>query len=85
VFFLSIEELRNKKIVVGKRETERAIKKNIAKKVFLARDVDEEVQKELIGILEEREIPWEYVPLAKDLGLACGIEIEASCAAIVED
>ena len=51
----------------------------------MARDVDEEVQKELIGILEEREIPWEYVPLAKDLGLACGIEIEASCAAIVED
>lgn len=51
----------------------------------MARDVDEEVQKELIGILKEREIPWEYVPLAKDLGLACGIEIEASCAAIVED
>ena len=50
---MSIEELRNKKIVVGKRETERAIKKNMAKKVFLARDVDEEVQKELIGILKE--------------------------------
>ena len=50
---MSIEELRNKKIVVGKRETERAIKKNISKKVFLARDVDEEVQKDLIGILEE--------------------------------
>ncbi|MDD3698967.1 MAG: hypothetical protein PHI00_04365 [Atribacterota bacterium] len=31
---MSIEELRNKKIVVGKRETERAIKKNMAKKVF---------------------------------------------------
>ena len=82
---MGIEELKNKKVVVGKRETERAINKNKAKKVFLAQDVDEEVQKELIDILKERGISWEYVPLAKDLGLACGIEIEASCAAIIED
>lgn len=85
VYFLGIEELRGKEVAVGKRETERAIKKNRAKKVFLARDVDEEVIKRLVDLAEERGIPWEYVPLAKDLGLACGIEIEASCAAIIED
>jgi len=84
-FFLSIEELKNKKVVVGKRETEKAIKKGKAKKVFLAQDVDEELQQELIGLLEGARVLWEYVPRAKDLGLACGIDIEASCAAIIED
>lgn len=82
---MGIEELKGKKVVVGKRETERAIKKNKAKKVFLARNVDEEIIKGLADLAEEKSIPWEYVPLAKDLGLACGIEIEASCAAIIED
>ncbi len=83
---MSIEELKNKKVVVGKRETEKAIKKGKAKKVFLAQDVDEELQQELIGLLEGASgLLGRDVPRAKDLGLACGIDIEASCAAIIED
>ena len=75
---MSIEELRNKKIVVGKRETERAIKKNMAKKVFWLVMWMKKC-KRINRYFERKRNTLGIVPLAKDLGLACGIEIEALC------
>lgn len=82
---MGLEELRGTKRVVGFRETQRAIERGRAKKVFVALDVDEAIREAIAALARERNIPLEYVPSAQELGRVCGIEVRSSCAAIVEE
>lgn len=81
---MGIEELRQAKRVVGMKETQRAIERGRAKKVFVALDIDENVRGAIVALAQKNGIPLEYVESARDLGRICGIEVRSSCAAIVE-
>lgn len=82
---MGLEELRTAKRVVGFKETQRAIERGKAKKVFVALDVDEMIRETIVALAREKNIALEYVPSAQELGRICGIEVRSSCAAIVED
>lgn len=82
---MGLEELRGAKRVVGFRETQRAIERGRAKKVFVALDVDEDLREAIVALAQEKGVPLEYVPSARELGRFCGIEVRSSCAAIVEE
>ncbi|MGQ9473664.1 MAG: ribosomal L7Ae/L30e/S12e/Gadd45 family protein [Candidatus Caldatribacteriaceae bacterium] len=81
---MGLEELRLVKKVVGARATERALRRQEAKKVLIAQDVEKRIQERIEVLAKERGIEVEYTPSAKDLGRACGIDVAASCVALLK-
>ncbi|BER92825.1 MAG: large subunit ribosomal protein [Candidatus Atribacteria bacterium] len=80
---MALQELWSSDKVVGMRQTLKALQRDKVSKVFVASDVDSEILEEVISLAREKDIPLEYVDSAEELGKACGIEVGASCAAIL--
>ncbi|MEM4699471.1 MAG: 50S ribosomal protein L7Ae [Candidatus Nezhaarchaeales archaeon] len=73
------------KIKKGTNETTKATERGLAKLVLIAEDVDPpEVVAHLPLLCEEKKIPYVYVPSKDKLGQACGIEVKAAAACIIE-
>ncbi len=73
------------KIRKGTNETTKAVERGQAKLVIIAEDVDPpEIVMHLPLLCEEKGIPYVYVPSKKELGAACGLEVSAASAAIIE-
>lgn len=73
------------KIKKGTNETTKATERGLAKLVLIAEDVDPpEVVAHLPLLCEEKKIPYVYVPSKDKLGQACGIEVKAASACIIE-
>lgn len=83
----SVEIVRDTgKLRRGINETTKAIERGIAKLVVIAEDiVPPEIVAHLPLLSEEKEIPYVYVPLKKELGSASGIEVPTSSVAIIEE
>ncbi len=72
------------KIVKGTNETTKYVERGQATLVYIAEDVDpEEIVMHLPPLCEEKNIPYIYVPSKKELGKACGINVAAASAAII--
>ena len=76
-------EFEKNKIKTGFKEVMNLISENKAAKVFVAEDCDESFKERLTGAAQKAGVPFEYVPTMRELGKACGIEVGASCAAII--
>lgn len=70
--------------IVGMKQTIKAIEAQAAAKVFLARDVDEYIQRRIKEKCEKYNVPIEYVDSMEELGEACDIEVGAATAAIMK-
>jgi len=70
---------------IGTKQTTKAVLKNLARAVYVARDADEHVIKDLVKACSQRNIPVTYVESMVALGKACGIEVGAASVAIIED
>ena len=74
------------KIKKGTNETTKAVERGLAKLVLIAEDVDPpEVVAHLPLLCEEKKVPYVYVPSKDRLGQACGIEVKAASACIIEE
>ncbi len=83
---MALEEIKNAgKMVVGTRQTVKAVENESARKVFIARDAEERVTFPVIRSCQERNIPVRYVDSMEQLGKACNIKVGAAVAAIVEE
>jgi len=81
-----LESLRKaKKRTVGTKQTQKAIEKGVAKMVFIARDADDRVVRNIIRGCQEGSIQVEYVESMAELGRACGIDVGAASAAIIDE
>lgn len=71
-------EVEKSALAVGLRETKKAVLKGAAR-VYLAEDAPEEIRAQI-----EAAAPAEliYVPSMRELGVLCGIDVKASCAAV---
>jgi large subunit ribosomal protein L7A len=70
---------------VGAKQTLKAVVKGTARIVFIARDADERVTRDILRECAERRVPAEIVDSMAALGRACGIQVgAAACAIIVE-
>lgn len=79
-----LEELKKApKKTIGTKQTLKAIEKNQVKVVFIAEDAEEHVVSGLREICKQKGI--EVIPVAtmKELGEACGIQVGAASAAIL--
>ena len=70
------------RIIVGTKQSLKAMKQNEVSEVFVASDADRHVTQQVIDLAEELHIPCEYVDSMKKLGEACGIEVGASVVAV---
>ncbi|GAB4074369.1 ribosomal L7Ae/L30e/S12e/Gadd45 family protein [Barrientosiimonas marina] len=69
-------------LIIGMKETLKAIKHDTISEVFIADDADKELTREAALLAGESGIPCRRVDSKKKLGAACGIDVDASAVAI---
>lgn len=79
-----ISELDRKFLKTGFKEVLKVISKKDAEKVFVAEDVAPSMKEKLVDQSMENGYNIIYVETRKTLGDMCGIDVGASCAAIVK-
>ena len=69
--------------IIGTKQTLKAIDKDQVSMVFIAQDAEEHVISELKDICLEKGVETVAVSTMKELGDACGIQVGAASAAIL--
>lgn len=83
---VSFERLRNaRKTAVGAKQTLKAVQKQEAEVVFLARDAEDRITGPIRQACLEKGITVETVESMKLLGKACGIGVGCAAAALLEE
>ncbi|MBA4537009.1 50S ribosomal protein L7ae-like protein [Bacillus aquiflavi] len=75
--------LQANKIIVGTKQTVKAIKTGKASEVVLASDADPKVKTIILKTAEEMNVPVAKVDSMRKLGKVCGIEVSAAAVAII--
>lgn len=78
------ELLRNRKVIVGAKQIRKAINSKAVSLVLLAKNADFVLTEGLEAMCLQNHIPHAWVPNMVELGHACGIEVGAAAAAVVE-
>lgn len=82
---MSLERLKTaRKKSIGTKQTTKAVEKGSARAVFVAKDAEEHLTREIIKMARERGIEVVTAESMLALGKACGIEVGAAAAAILE-
>ena len=76
-------ELKNIPHVSGLKQTVRAVKREEAKRVFIARDADPMMLENLRVLCEERNVPIEEGHTMRELGNVCGLAVGAAAVAVI--
>ena len=74
----------DKKIVIGKKQTLRALSRDEAKLVYLSKDADLHVTKPIADVCKEKNIEVIYYDSMKELGASVGISVNAAAAAVLK-
>jgi large subunit ribosomal protein L7A len=80
----SLERLKQENRVVGIKQTLRIIQENNTSLVFLANDADKKIIDDVLEKCMEKNIKVERIETMKQLGKACGIDVGASVACILD-
>lgn len=73
-----------KRIVIGKKQTLRALARDEAEKIYLSKDADLHVTKPIADVCEEKNIEIIYFDNMKELGTSVGINVNAAAAAVLK-
>jgi large subunit ribosomal protein L7A len=73
-----------KKIIVGSKQTVKALKAGEVMDLVIAKDADAKVTAELLRTAREMNTAITYVDSMKKLGKACGIAVGAAAVAITK-
>lgn len=72
------------KLIVGFKQSKRAIINGSAEKLYLAEDCDPMLTSPIEKLAEENGLQVFYISSMKELGSMCGIDVKASCAVITK-
>ena len=81
----SLSDLSKKKVVVGAKQLKKAVNAGRARCVFLAENADPAVTEPLEELCRQNQIQIAWVRSMAELGRACGIEVGAAAAAVVNE
>ena len=76
-----ISPTSEERVVIGYKQVLKSLKSGICKRIFIADDCSQHMMDTILENLGE--IPLQKVPSMRELGRECGIDVSASCAAIV--
>ncbi|MCL6547378.1 MAG: ribosomal L7Ae/L30e/S12e/Gadd45 family protein [Alicyclobacillus sp.] len=83
---MSLERIKMaKRRTIGSNQTTKALQQMTAKCVYVAMDADERVTRPIVSLAENQGVAVEWVESMKQLGKACGIDVGAAAAAILEE
>lgn len=83
---MSLDRIRlATKRTIGTNQTTKALQQSAAKQVYIAKDAEVKVVHPILTLAKERGVPVYWVDTMKQLGKACGIEVGAATAAIIEE
>ncbi|MDX8363083.1 50S ribosomal protein L7ae-like protein [Cytobacillus sp. IB215316] len=71
------------KIIIGTKQTVKALKSEAVKEVIVAADADERIISKIMNVAKANDVPINKVDSMKQLGRACGIEVGAATVAII--
>ena len=80
----TLPDLSKMNLVVGAKQLKKAVKAGRARYVFLAENADPAVTEPLEALCAANHIQITWVPSMAELGRACGIEVGAAAAAVVD-
>lgn len=84
IYKLSYEKvLQASNLIVGTKQTVRALKSGHVQEVFVALDADPRITESVFLTAEEAGVPITKVDSMKKLGKACGIDVGATTVAII--
>lgn len=69
-------------LIIGTKQTLKAIQKDDAYEVFVAMDADPSITSKVIDLSREKNIPCRQLDSKKKLGAACGVEVDTATVAI---
>jgi len=82
---VGLEKIKHaKKVVIGAKQTKKAIESNKAETVFVARDAENRGTDPIYKLCKEKGIEIIEVASMRELGRACGIEVGSASAAIIQ-
>jgi large subunit ribosomal protein L7A len=82
---MTLERLKlARKKSIGTKQTVKAIEKGTAREVFVARDAEEHVTRDVLKAARDKGLEVTFVESMVALGKACGIDVGAAAAAILE-
>ena len=79
----SLPDLSKMKVVVGTKQLKKAVNSGSARYVFLAENADPADTEPLEELCKQNQIQITWVRSMADLGRACGIEVGAAAAAVL--
>ena len=80
----SCPNLADFRIVVGAKQLKKALQQGAAKQVFLAENADPALTEPLEAMCLQNHISCVWIDSMYNLGKACGIDVGAAAAAVVE-
>ena len=83
--FDELEELKFNHIVVGTKQLRKGLSRGGIRRVYLALDADPAITLSLEELCVQRQVEYVWVRSMHTLGQACGIEVGAAAAAVVDD
>lgn len=75
--------LQAKKVIIGTKQTVKALKEGNVQELVVANDADQYVTAKLVQLAHELNVSIAYVDSMKKLGKSCGIEVGAAAVAII--
>ena len=79
-----LADLRGRKVVVGAKQLKKALSTGRANQVFLAENADPALTEPLEALCLQNHIQGAWISSMQDLGNACGIDVGAAAAAVVD-
>ena len=80
----SLPDLSKRNVVVGTKQLKKAVRDSRVRSVFLAENADPAITEPIEALCSGGNIQIYWVSSMADLGRACGIEVGAAAAAVVE-
>jgi len=72
-------------ISIGTKQTTKLVELGKAQEVFVAKDADPRITAKILSLCKKMGVQVTYVDSMKQLGKACGIEVGAAIAAVVNE
>ena len=79
----NLSDLHTMNVVVGAKQLKKAVKAGRVRFVYLAENADPAVTEPLEALCADNQIQITWVPTMAELGRACGIEVGAAAAAVL--
>jgi len=81
---IDVHDTMNGPLVVGTKQTLKALEDQEVLTLYIANDADEEIKNQAIQLANSRRVPIVYYNTMEELGKACKIRVGTATAALIK-